>query len=156
HPPVRARPPSGRRTRVHPRLRRHQDRGDAPDAPRAGPRIRAPPNGPALVVRARGAGGLPGDDRVASPGAHPIAVVLMKSLGAKPEGARLERIKASPLWSGEGFRNVHPVIPGLRDLNAKMPTIGEFICGGERRVPLGPLPSMNPLDTWTKPPESGL
>jgi hypothetical protein len=35
----------------------------------------------------------------------------MKSLGARPEGARLERIKASPLWAGERFRNVHPVIP---------------------------------------------
>ena len=38
----------------------------------------------------------------------------MKSLGGKPEGARLERIKASPLWAGRQFRNVHPVIPGLR------------------------------------------
>ena len=46
----------------------------------------------------------------------------MKSLGKKPEGARLERIKASPLWAGERFRNVHPVIPGLRDPNASMPT----------------------------------
>jgi L-ascorbate metabolism protein UlaG (beta-lactamase superfamily) len=80
----------------------------------------------------------------------------MKSLGRKPEGARLERIKASPRWDGERFRNMHPVIPGLRDPNAKMPTIGEFICGGERRVPRGPLPSMNPLDAWTRPSASGL
>ncbi len=36
----------------------------------------------------------------------------MRSLGKKPEGARLERIKASPLWTGERFGNVHPVIPG--------------------------------------------
>jgi L-ascorbate metabolism protein UlaG (beta-lactamase superfamily) len=80
----------------------------------------------------------------------------MKSLGRKSEGARLERIKASPRWSGERFINVHPVIPGLRDPNAAMPTIGEFICGGERRVPRGPLPSMNPLEAWAKPPGSGL
>ena len=40
----------------------------------------------------------------------------MKSFGSKPQGARLERIKASPLWAGERFRNVHPVIP-----------IGEFL-----------------------------
>ena len=46
----------------------------------------------------------------------------MQSLGRKPEGARLERIKASPLWAGERFRNVHPIIPGLRDPNAAMPT----------------------------------
>src|SRR5882672_2750093 len=80
----------------------------------------------------------------------------MKSLGGKPEGARLERIKASSLWSGEGFRNVHPIIPGLRDPDAKMPTIGEFLCGGERRGPRGPLPSMSPLAAWDKPPASGL
>src|SRR6266850_439027 len=80
----------------------------------------------------------------------------MKSLGRKPAGARLERIKASPLWAGGQFRNVHPIIAGLRDPNASMPTIGEFICGGERRVPRGPLPSMNPLEGWTRPPASGL
>ena len=71
----------------------------------------------------------------------------MKSLGRKPEGARLERIKASPLWNGERFRNVHPILPGLRDPNAPMPTLSDFLCGGERRVPRGPLPSMNPLDS---------
>ena len=80
----------------------------------------------------------------------------MKSLGRKPEGARLERIKASPLWAGEQFRNVHAIIPGLRDPHASMPTIGDFLCGGERRVPRGPLPSMSPLDAWTLPPASGL
>ncbi|MEP6998181.1 MAG: MBL fold metallo-hydrolase [Betaproteobacteria bacterium] len=80
----------------------------------------------------------------------------MKSLGRKPEGARLERIKASPRWAGEQFRNVHPVIPGLRDPNALMPTLSDFLCGGERRVPRGPLPSMNPLESWMKPAASGL
>ena len=33
----------------------------------------------------------------------------MKSLGKKPEGARLERLQDSPLWSGEAFRNIHPI-----------------------------------------------
>jgi len=80
----------------------------------------------------------------------------MKSLGRKPEGARLERIKASPLWSGDRFHNVQPIIPGLRDPNASMPTLGEFLCGGERRVPRGPLPSVNPLDAWTRSSASGL
>ena len=80
----------------------------------------------------------------------------MKSLGRKPAGARLERIKASPLWTGELFRNVHPIIPGLRDPNTPMPKLSEFLCGGERRVPRGPLPSMNPLEAWAKPPFSGL
>src|SRR5688500_3062290 len=80
----------------------------------------------------------------------------MKSLGRKPDGARLERIKASALWTGERFRNVQPIIPGLRDPNASMPTLSEFLCGGERRVPRAPLPSMNPLEAWTKPFASGL
>ena len=72
----------------------------------------------------------------------------MKSFGGTPRGARLERIKASPRWAGERFRNVHPIIPGLRDPNASMPTLGEFLCDGERRTPRRPLPSMNPLEAW--------
>jgi len=80
----------------------------------------------------------------------------MKSFGSKPQGARLERIKASPRWSGERFRNVHPIIPGLRDPSVPMPTLGEFLCGGERRLPRGPLPSMSPLEAWARPPASGL
>ncbi len=80
----------------------------------------------------------------------------MKSLGTKPEGARLERIRASPRWRGDQFRNIHPVIPGLRDPQASMPTVSEFLCGGERRVPQRPLPSHNPLATWVNPPASGL
>ena len=65
----------------------------------------------------------------------------MKSLGKRPEGARLERMKASPLWTGERFQNAHPIMPGLRDSGVPMPTISEFLCGGERRVPSEPLPS---------------
>jgi len=80
----------------------------------------------------------------------------MKSLGKKPEGARLERMRASPLWSGDRFRNRHPIIPNLRDPNVEMPSLLDFLCGGERRVPRGPLPSMNPLDAWGKRIDSGL
>src|SRR5438046_4712894 len=80
----------------------------------------------------------------------------MKSFGGTPRGERLERIQASPRWAGERFRNAHPIIPGLRDPNASMPTIREFLCDGERRTPRRPLPSMNPLETWTRPSASGL
>jgi len=80
----------------------------------------------------------------------------MKSLGGRPEGARFERMQASPLWAEGRFRNVHPVIAGLRDPNASMPTISDFICGGERRVPRAPLPSSDPRQTWGRPPQSGL
>ena len=80
----------------------------------------------------------------------------MKSLGRKPDGLRLERVKASPLWAGEGFRNLHPVLPGLRDPSAVRPTLSDFLCGGNRRVPLGPLPSLSPIEAWSKKPGSGL
>jgi hypothetical protein len=39
----------------------------------------------------------------------------MKSLGARANGERLERMRASPLWTGGGFRNKHPLLQGLRD-----------------------------------------
>jgi L-ascorbate metabolism protein UlaG (beta-lactamase superfamily) len=80
----------------------------------------------------------------------------VRSFGANPQGERLERVKASARWAGERFRNVHPVLPGLRDPSVPMPTLGEFLCGGERRTPRGPLPSMSPLETWRRPPGSGL
>jgi len=80
----------------------------------------------------------------------------MKSLGSKPKGARLERMRASPRWAGEGFQNVHPVLPGLRDPNTPMPSVKDFFCEGGRRVPSRPLPSLNPLDAWRRKPRSGL
>jgi L-ascorbate metabolism protein UlaG (beta-lactamase superfamily) len=80
----------------------------------------------------------------------------MKTFGKRAEGLRLERMKASKLWAGEGFRNIHPVQPGLRDPNAPRPTLSEFLCGGTRRVPTGPLPSVNPLQAWSKPADTGL
>src|SRR5579872_7205443 len=80
----------------------------------------------------------------------------MRSLGARAEGARLERMKASPLWMGDRFRNMHPILPGLRDPAASMPTMKDFICGGERRTPLRALPSKDPVDDWRRPPQSGL
>jgi L-ascorbate metabolism protein UlaG (beta-lactamase superfamily) len=80
----------------------------------------------------------------------------MRSLGKRPEGARLERIRASPRWAGDRFRNVQPIAPGLRDPNASMPSLSDFLCGGERRVPRGPLPSQDPLESWRSTPSSGL
>ena len=80
----------------------------------------------------------------------------MKSLGSKASGARLERMRASPRWTGEGFHNVHPILPGLRDPNAPMPSFGDFLCGRERGNPARPLPSMNPLEAWRHKPGTGL
>jgi L-ascorbate metabolism protein UlaG (beta-lactamase superfamily) len=80
----------------------------------------------------------------------------MKSLGSKPAGLRLERIRASQQWRGEAFANLHPIAHGLIDPTAARPTLGEFLRGGKRRVPLGPLPAMNPRDAWRHKPQSGL
>ena len=80
----------------------------------------------------------------------------MKSLGSRAAGARLERMQASPLWAGDRFRNAHPILPGLRDPQATMPSLTDFLCGGERRVPPAPLPALHPQDTWTRAPASGL
>ena len=80
----------------------------------------------------------------------------MRSLGKRPDGLRLERMKASACWGGEAFRNIHPILPGLRDPAAKMPSLSDFLCGGERRVPRQQLPSISPRDAWAKPPGTGL
>jgi L-ascorbate metabolism protein UlaG (beta-lactamase superfamily) len=77
-------------------------------------------------------------------------------MGTRAGGARLERMKASPLWVGDRFQNVHPVLPNLRDPTVSMPSIKDFMCGGERRVPRGPLPSISPLDAWAKRSQTGL
>jgi L-ascorbate metabolism protein UlaG (beta-lactamase superfamily) len=80
----------------------------------------------------------------------------MKSLGKKADGLRLERMRSSLLWAGDGFRNIHPVLPGLRDPSARPPSLSEFLCGGERRFPRGRLPSVSPRAVWSKPPSTGL
>ncbi|MBS0378583.1 MAG: MBL fold metallo-hydrolase [Proteobacteria bacterium] len=80
----------------------------------------------------------------------------MKSMGRRPQGARLERIQASPRFAGGTFRNLHPVLPGLRDPAVPMPSLREFLCGGERRAPSAPLPALDPREAWRRPPQSGL
>ncbi|MGH8707061.1 MAG: MBL fold metallo-hydrolase [Burkholderiales bacterium] len=80
----------------------------------------------------------------------------MKAFGTRAQGERLERMRASPRWVGDGFRNVHPVLPGLRDPQAQRPTLGDFLCGGPRRVPGGRLPSVDPRVAWRRAPASGL
>ena len=80
----------------------------------------------------------------------------MKSLGKRAEGARLERMAASPRWRDGGFRNLHPIEPGLRDPGASMPTLKDFLLGGERRTPEAPLPSIDPRAAWLQAPASGL
>ena len=83
----------------------------------------------------------------------------MKSLGHRATGHRLERMRASPRYrvtdAGEGFHNVHPIQPGLRD-RTERPSLGDFLFADGRRKPMAPLPAVNPLDAWLKPAGSGL
>ncbi|HET9933233.1 MAG TPA: MBL fold metallo-hydrolase [Polyangiaceae bacterium] len=64
-------------------------------------------------------------------------------------------MRASKNWVDDSFRNVHPVLPALRT-GEKMPSIGEFLCGGGRRSPVAPLPTLDPRAPWQKAPETGL
>jgi L-ascorbate metabolism protein UlaG (beta-lactamase superfamily) len=80
----------------------------------------------------------------------------MKCELTSAQRVRRERMRASPLWEGERFRNVQPIPPGLRSTTVPMPSLGDFLCGGERRVPQRPLPALSPLEHWAHAPQSGL
>ncbi len=79
----------------------------------------------------------------------------LKSFGTHATGLRLERMKASPRYVDGAFANTAPVTQGLKK-GTRMPTIAEFLCGGERRTPTAPLPSQSPLAGWARKPETGL
>jgi L-ascorbate metabolism protein UlaG (beta-lactamase superfamily) len=79
----------------------------------------------------------------------------MSPFGGKVAGLRLERVKASPRYADGVFRNTRRVAPGLKEGTA-LPTIGEYLRGGQRRVPPGRLPSASPLEAWARPVETGL
>src|SRR5512144_2072716 len=77
------------------------------------------------------------------------------SYRGRANGERLERIKASPRFNGRVFVNTHPVSNGFKE-GVERPTMRDFLCGGERRKPSGPLPLVDPVETWRKVPASGL
>jgi len=79
----------------------------------------------------------------------------MQALGSKAHGARLERIKASARFKDGTFHNTLPVAPGLKK-GSGISTLKEFMCGGQRRVPTGPLPVVDPREHWLRPVDSGL
>jgi L-ascorbate metabolism protein UlaG (beta-lactamase superfamily) len=75
--------------------------------------------------------------------------------GSRAHGLRLERMKSSPRFDGEVFRNTHLVKQGLKS-GTVLPTLSEYMWGGQRRTPNAPLPVVSPLQRWTKPIETGL
>jgi L-ascorbate metabolism protein UlaG (beta-lactamase superfamily) len=87
----------------------------------------------------------------------------MKAFGAAAHGERRERMHASAQWvaAADGgalgsFRNRAPIRPGLRDPTASMPSLKDFLLGGTRRVPEGPLPVVDPRQAWRRAPGSRL
>jgi L-ascorbate metabolism protein UlaG (beta-lactamase superfamily) len=68
---------------------------------------------------------------------------------------RLEKMRASLRFDGRVFRNTNPVALGLKP-DAIVPTMKEYLCGGERRVPAAPMPLIDPRDAWRALPQSGL
>lgn len=71
------------------------------------------------------------------------------------DGLRGERILASPRFFEGSFRNPAGVGPGLREGTAK-PVLREFLFGGKRRVPVAPLPALDPRARWAAPVDTGL
>jgi L-ascorbate metabolism protein UlaG (beta-lactamase superfamily) len=82
-------------------------------------------------------------------------VNVISSIGARATGLRLERMNASPRFADGTFHNTAQVSPGLKRGTAA-PTISEFLCGGQRRTPPGPLPSVDPRARWSEPTETPL
>lgn len=79
---------------------------------------------------------------------------MSSSLG-RTTGLRTARIQASPQFNGRRFANTYPVSTGFKE-GVERPSLRDFLCGGERRVPSGPIPMANPVARWAAPPETGL
>jgi L-ascorbate metabolism protein UlaG (beta-lactamase superfamily) len=78
----------------------------------------------------------------------------MELLCRTPTGMRLERMLASPRYVDGRFVNTYT--PEVLN-TGKMPTLSELILGsGEGRKPKGRLPTVDPRETWTQRPSSGL
>ena len=79
----------------------------------------------------------------------------MSSTPSRSAAARHEHMLASPRFDGRVFRNTGDAKVGLKP-GTVMPTMKEYICGGERRVPGAPLPLDDPRAAWRADPETRL
>ena len=78
-------------------------------------------------------------------------------MGSRARGERLERISQSPRWRDGAFRNLHPIPPGLRDSSVAPPALTDVLCPRDgHRVPITPLPAVDPRSDWLRPPDAGL
>ena len=88
----------------------------------------------------------------ADPLAHPAA----KGLAAKASHEqRLQRIAASPRWSGKTFFNTHRVELSVNPIDLRMAS--DFVFGGSKRAPKGVIPLDGAMRTRLQgPPSQGL
>jgi len=78
----------------------------------------------------------------------------LQAFGARAEGARLERMKASPRYKGGVFTNT---APGLAVGGLEWRTLKELLFGAQQRTPPAPLPMERDVAAaLAKPPETGL
>lgn len=76
-------------------------------------------------------------------------------LGARAQGARLERVRASPRFRDGRFHNSRSEArPRLE--TSPLPLLGELFFSGAQRKPPGPLPMLDPLASWDRKAETGL
>jgi L-ascorbate metabolism protein UlaG (beta-lactamase superfamily) len=76
-------------------------------------------------------------------------------VSSRSNDIRRERMLASPRFDGRVFRNTGNTTLGLKPGTA-IPTMKEYLCGGERRVPGVPLPMADPRESWRRAPDTGL
>jgi L-ascorbate metabolism protein UlaG (beta-lactamase superfamily) len=69
-------------------------------------------------------------------------------------GRRLERALASRQYRDGKFHNTSGAGAVMSGNSAAI--MMDFAFGGKRRNPRGPLPVVDPVDTWSRPPETGL
>src|SRR5262245_23100502 len=79
----------------------------------------------------------------------------MTSRRPKSNSLRRERMQASPRFDGRVFRNTHAVSTGLKP-GVERPTMRDFLCPDENRIPSTPLPLVDPTSLWGRRPSSGL
>ena len=79
----------------------------------------------------------------------------MSPFRRRAAGLRRERMEASLRFLDGTFRNTLGVGPALKK-GMTGPVMRDFLFRSGRRVPIGPLPSVSPLDIWARPAETGL
>src|SRR5690348_17596627 len=79
----------------------------------------------------------------------------MRTRSATKSSLRRERMQSSPRFDGRVFHNTAQVSTGLKP-GVERPTMREFLCPDDDRVPSAPLPLVNPVALWGARPSTGL